>query len=184
MERPKICAVRVMLVSLSNMPCVSMSSTATFSPAAEVRRKGSDHIQIPVVCRSWPPRQAKLSGPASACSFKFPSDRTGPSAVIQVGPRSSGEPWRRKRRKKLSKKDFPVRNAPTTDINVTFALLGTLLSTRFRFSSNRWKESPGSCEDSFGARIVMICKILCVMKEGFSINQDGLARVFQYSLDK
>jgi len=49
-DRPKICAVRVMVVSLSNMPWVSMSKIASFSPpeAFVVRINGSDHIQMPV----------------------------------------------------------------------------------------------------------------------------------------
>ncbi len=85
-ERPNICAVSVMVVSLSNMPCVSISNTASFSPdAVVVRIKGSDHIQMPVVCRSWPPRQAKLFsclGTSASTkfqpSFMFPSDSSSP----------------------------------------------------------------------------------------------------------
>jgi hypothetical protein len=48
-DRPNICAVRVIVVSLSNMPCVSIRSTASFSPPAAlvVRMNGSDHIQMP-----------------------------------------------------------------------------------------------------------------------------------------
>jgi hypothetical protein len=53
-DSPKICAVRVIVVSLSNMPCVSISSTASFSPPAAlvVRMNGSDHIQMPANQRS------------------------------------------------------------------------------------------------------------------------------------
>lgn len=64
MERPKMQAVRFMDVSLSNMPCVSISSTATSSPVATRRMKGSDHIQMPVVVRSFPARHWKLDSVA------------------------------------------------------------------------------------------------------------------------
>jgi hypothetical protein len=53
-DSPKICAVRVIVVSLSNIPCVSINNTASFSPPAAlvVRMNGSDHIQMPANQRS------------------------------------------------------------------------------------------------------------------------------------
>lgn len=87
-DSPKICAVNAMLVSLSNIPCVSIRRTATcsFDPFG-VRRKGSDHIQIPVVCLSCPPRHAKLvsslsSVPSVVRSFMFPSNSSEPKVWI------------------------------------------------------------------------------------------------------
>ena len=168
MDSPKICAVNAMLVSLSNIPCVSIKRTATcsFDPFG-VRRKGSDHIQIPVVCLSCPPRHAKLvnslsSVPCGVRSFMFPSNssepemlwngirilhlmgnhvfhknksRFIPSIVIQFSEISSlFEVLRRYLRKKLSKKDFPVRNAPTTEMTATLVPGGTLPKIDDRFS--------------------------------------------------
>ncbi len=94
MLRPKIWAVRVIVVSLSNIPCVSINNIAIFSPLVEsvARMKGSDHIQIPVVWRCWPPRHAKLfwrcKGAASSSllelmilhppSFILPSNNSSP----------------------------------------------------------------------------------------------------------
>ena len=58
-DRPKICAVTFIGVSLSNIPCVSINKRAIFSPF-ESRINGSDQIHTPVVCRSLPPLQTKL----------------------------------------------------------------------------------------------------------------------------
>lgn len=79
-------AVRFMEVSLSNMPCVSISSTATSSPPATRRMKGSLHIQMPVVVRSFPARHWKLDSVAldSCCN----------AMRLPVRPGTGGAPTR------------------------------------------------------------------------------------------
>ena len=161
---------------------MSINKTATCSlDPFGVRRKGSDHIQIPVVFLSCPPRHAKLvsslsSVPCGVRSFILPSNSSEPrmcknefknrhllghqishklffsfvpSMVIQFSEMSSlFEVLRRYLRKKFSRKDFPVRNAPTTEMTATLVPGGTLPKIDDRFSEINAKlsSSPSPVE--------------------------------------
>lgn len=71
----KTVAQSLTVLSLSNVPWVSSSMMATFSPSSKVALNTSDHIRIPVVSLSDPPRQVKPSNGLSSepiqCASSF-----------------------------------------------------------------------------------------------------------------
>mmetsp|Transcript_72923 Transcript_72923/g.194615 ORF Transcript_72923/g.194615 Transcript_72923/m.194615 type:complete len:291 (+) Transcript_72923:941-1813(+) len=104
--RPKIVAECSLDIRLSNAPWVSIKRTAHFSPFTS-RRNGFDHIQMPSVHLSMPPRQ-KNPGTSPLPSRRwgsFPTSQPGkPSTFSFASPSCC-----RYRKNTSSRNDFPVR---------------------------------------------------------------------------
>jgi hypothetical protein len=106
-DSAKMVAQLLTVLMLSNMPCVSIRSTAICSPLWFSMRNGSGQMRIPSVSRSSPPRQLKPSS--------FVESMPSQSVAASSFSLSLGRVCHfRYRRKKLRMKDLPVRNAPAT----------------------------------------------------------------------
>ena len=130
-DKPKMQDVKPMGVSLSNKPWVSKMITDNNSPLLLETSKGSDQTVMPVVMRLRPPRHSKASFCEFTPSFALPSDKVPPFSSQSRPPFS-----RRYLSTSVSRKDLPVRNAPTTDTTATFLPDGTFFSTSSKHASS------------------------------------------------
>jgi hypothetical protein len=122
--------------SLSKLPCVSSRRMQTSLPPDNFTTNGSDQTFIPFVTAAPPPHQLNAFPTLSGWNHEGPTEAAAalpPPSVLLIASRY----WR----KKLSVRDFPLRNLPLMEMETNG--LGPTLSRRsFKGRGSRVIPSP------------------------------------------